>query len=265
MNFVVMEKDWEMMNNIIGKSQDKRIVISKNIVNNVESSNAQVIANRLVAHFATVGVTYASKITPSNTLITDYLKKNPNNDSSLFFRPTTEHEVNKLIDGLTNKMSTGWDGISNKILKHIKKPIIRPLTVIIKKSLEMGVFPDCMKLANVSPLHKGGREDYCTHYIPISLLPVLSKILEKVVYSRTYNFLSAKNQLFKSQYGFRKCHSCENAVQELLSNVLKGFERKEYTAAIFLDLSKAFDMLKHLIIAIKNSDLWYQRHNSFLV
>ena len=122
------------------------------MVNNVESSNAQVLANRLAAHFATVDSTCASKITPSITLITDYLKKIPSNDSSLFFRPTTEHEVTKLIEGLRNKRSTGWDGISNKILKHIRKSIVKPLTIIINKSFEIGVFPDCMKLANISPL-----------------------------------------------------------------------------------------------------------------
>ena len=109
-----------MMNNIIGKSHDKGAVISKIMVNNIEISNSQVIANKLAAHFVTVGVTYASKISPSNNPITDYIKKIPQNDSSLFFKPTTEHEVDKLIDGLTNKMSSGWDGISNKILKYVK-------------------------------------------------------------------------------------------------------------------------------------------------
>ena len=143
----------------------------------------------------------------------------------------------------------GWNFKQNFKIRQI--PIIKPLTVIINRSLQTGVFPDCMKLAIVSSLHKGGREDYCTNYRPISLLPVISKILEKVVYSRTYGFLTARNQLFKSQYGFRKQHSCENAVQELLSNVLKGFECKEYTAAIFLDLSKAFDILKHSLLLTK--------------
>ena len=108
-----------------------------------------------------------------------------------------------------------------------------------------------MKLAYVTPLYKSGSECLNTNYRPISLLPVLSKVFEKVMYSRIYNFLQSTNQLFESQYGFRKCQSCENAIQELISPVTKGFDLKEYTAALFLDLSKAFDTLDHQILLCK--------------
>ena len=79
----------------------------------------------------------------------------------------------------------------------------------------------------------------------------MSKILEKIIYKHVYTFLDTTNQLFQSQYGFRSKHSCEHAVQELLGNMLKGSENKEFTAAIFLDLSKAFDSLEHHVLLRK--------------
>ena len=79
----------------------------------------------------------------------------------------------------------------------------------------------------------------------------ISKILEKIIYSRTYSFLTATNQLFDSQYGFRNNHSCENAVSELIGHVIKRKEHNESTACIFLDLSKAFDTIGHDILLKK--------------
>ena len=103
----------------------------------------------------------------------------------------------------------------------------------------------------MSPLFKLGNCALITNYRPILLLPVLSKLFEKCMYSRMYSFLNSTEQLYNSQYGFRHRHSCENAIQELLSGVLKGMENKEHTAAIYLDLSKAFDTLDHSILLQK--------------
>ena len=108
-----------------------------------------------------------------------------------------------------------------------------------------------MKLACVFPLHKAGHTDLDTNYRPISLLPVILKVLEHIIYKRTYNFLVNNSLLYTSQYGFRKYHSCEHAIQELVGSILKGNERNKHTAAIFLDLSKAFDTLNHEVLLCK--------------
>ena len=76
----------------------------------------------------------------------------------------------------------------------------------------------------------------------------LSKILDKVMYTRTYRFLNETNQIFGSQYGFSTRHSCDNTIGELLGNIVKNQELGKYTIALFLDLSKAFDTLKHEIL-----------------
>ena len=125
------------------------------------------------------------------------------------------------------------------------------MTIITNKSISEGVFPDKMKLADVVPLHKSKNKDNTGNYRPISLLMTLSKILEKIIYKRTYQFLNTNGQIFNSQYGFRSNHSCENAVSELIGEIVKGFDQKKSTIAVFLDLSKAFDTLKHSILLEK--------------
>ena len=141
--------------------------------------------------------------------------------------------------------------ISNNLLKKIKIRLIELLCMLFNESLKSGTFPGIMKLANVIPLYKSGKRCVATNYRPISLLITISKILEKIIYSRTYSFLSRTEQLYCGQYGFRKYHSCEHAIQELVGNVLKGHEKKEFTIAIYLDLSKAFDMLEHHVLLQK--------------
>ena len=112
-----------------------------------------------------------------------------------------------------------------------------------------------MKLAEVVPLYKGKSRLEPGNYRPISLLPTISKILEKIMYKRTYNFLTENNQFYHSQYGFRVKHSCEHAIGDLISHVLKNQEQNRYTAALFLDLSKAFNILNHDLL-LKKLDLY---------
>ena len=108
-----------------------------------------------------------------------------------------------------------------------------------------------MKLAEVVPLFKSNDKTLTKNYRPISLLITISKILEKIVYKHTYSFLQENGLLYKSQYGFRSSHSCENAITELVGHVIKSQELGKHTAALFLDLSKAFDTLEHAVLLKK--------------
>ena len=133
----------------------------------------------------------------------------------------------------------------------IKSEIAIPLEIVFNKSIECGTFPDTMKLAEVVPLHKSKSRLEPGNYRPISLLPTISKILEKILYKRTYRFLNENNQIYHSQYGFRVKHSCEHTIGDLVSHVLKNQQQNRYTAALFLDLSKAFDTLNHDLLLKK--------------
>ena len=108
-----------------------------------------------------------------------------------------------------------------------------------------------MKLADIVPLYKAKDHNETINYRPISMLLTISKLLEKVMYNHTYNFLETTGQLYNSQYGFRKAHSCENAVSELVVSIIKGKQEGHYTLALFIDLSKAFDTLEHTVLLSK--------------
>ena len=114
--------------------------------------------------------------------------------------------------------------------------------------MSQGEFPKAMKMSAVVPLHKGKSREMPENYRPISLLITISKVLEKLVYKRVYNYLHANGSIYSSQYGFRSNHSIDNAVTKLIGKILKNLKNKKYTLTIFLDLSKAFDTFEHDVI-----------------
>ena len=132
----------------------------------------------------------------------------PPNDLSIFLNPIIEAEIIELITDLLPKNSSGYDNLSNKLLKKLLPALVAPLTIIFNKSLTEGIFPEAMKKADVVPLYKSKGNQESNNYRPISLLLTLSKVLEKIMYQRTYSFLESSNQIYKSQYGFRTAHSC---------------------------------------------------------
>ena len=177
------------------------------------------------------------------------------NAKSLYFTPITDQEVMNLINKLPNKKSSGYDNVDNINLKQIKECIGPKLVEIFNLSMFEGRIPDKMKLAEVVPLYKSKEKFLLNNYRPITLLITISKLLEKIIYTRTYSFLQSTGQLYESQYGFRWVHSCEHAISELINAILKNKEANNYTVGLFLDLSKAFDLLKHDTL-LKNMELY---------
>ena len=116
-------------------------------------------------------------------------------NNAMKFRKVSEFEVCQIVMLLKPKTSSGLDGISNWLLKKIVNVLKGPLCVIFNKSLSSGVFPDLMKVAKVIPLHKTGETNVLDNYRPISLLPVISKVLERIVYKCTVSHLDENNVL----------------------------------------------------------------------
>ena len=107
-----------------------------------------------------------------------------------------------------------------------------------------GVFPDTLKIARVIPLFKSGDRNDISNYHPISLLPVISKIFEKLIHSRLISFLDKHNVLYSKQFGFRKQHSTIHALNTAITQIVNGLNNNEVTIGVFLDFSKAFDTIK---------------------
>ena len=122
---------------------------------------------------------------------------------------------------------------------------------IINASLFEGIFPTAMKTTKAVPIHKGGPKIDIQNYRPISLLSAFSKIYEKVMYQRIYNFLSHNNILIENQFGFRKGRSCEHALLTAQHEILSSLNKKQISMLLLLDFSKAFDMVDHQILLNK--------------
>ena len=123
--------------------------------------------------------------------------------------------------------------------------IIEQLSTIFNKSISEGVFPTKMKIAKVVPIFKSGDSHLFNNYRPISLLPVFSKIFEKLVHTRLYKYLLKYNILAPCQYGFKKNTSTTDALCEITGKILKSLDDNESVIAVFCDLSKAFDTISH--------------------
>ena len=171
---------------------------------------------------------------------------------SLFLNPTDENEISNIIKLLKPKTSCGHDGISPKVLKKLYTGIISPVVHIINLSLSTGTIPMAMKLAKVVPIFKNsGSNEIMKNYRPVSLLPVLSKVLERIIYNRLFEDLVKHKILHTSQYGFQPNLSTELAILELQERLINTLNNKECCVGVFMDLSKAFDTLDHDILLNK--------------
>ena len=245
------KKLWSIINDISAKQNDKSSLIDCLRISNVLEYDANKIANKFSEYFASVGKSYSDKVANPVHDWKYYCDKIERNTRTLYMKPCTEFELQKLIRNLPSKTSSGHDNISNVLLKSIGDYLVMPLTRIFNDSIQLGIFPKIMKLADIVPLYKSKEKYLETNYRPISLLTTTSKLREKIVYVRVYEFLNSSGQFYESQYGFRSSHSCNNAVGEVVSRIVKNLEAGKINIAIFLDLSKAFDTLNHDLLLHK--------------
>ncbi len=132
---------------------------------------------------------------------------------------TTEHEIKEILRLIKGKKSTGHYGLSSYLMKMLSETLSYPISILINRSIKEGRVPSCMKTAKVLPLYKSKERNQMTNYRPISILPALWKILEKVVHKRVYNFLNSNNRLYRYRFGFRKKKNTQRLMQ--LHNLLK--------------------------------------------
>lgn len=155
-------------------------------------------------------------------------------------------EVKTLIQQLSIKKSCGHDLINCATIKQLPPKAIRLFTIIINSLFRVGYFPNSWKIASIILIAKPGKPtDQVTSYRPISLLPILAKITEKIIYSKMMTILENKHIIPLHQFGFRSQHSTIEQVNQVTSQVRRSLEEGSYCTAVFLDVAQAFDKVWH--------------------
>ena len=247
-----LKKTWRTISETLSRNKKHCDVPSRFFHDGKELSEPKAIANAFNVYFANIGKNLAATIEQDNNADFNhmqYLGTPPK--TSFNFHCITEIETMKAIDTLENKSSSGHDGISNKIVKLLKNEISKPLTVIINQMLKTGIFPDSFKTSKIVPLFKKGDHGLLTNYRPISLLPTISKVFERVIYDQMYLYFNNNNLLADEQFGFRKNHSTEYAAIKLVDHISNEMESGKTPVTLFIDLSKAFDTLSFDILLQK--------------
>ena len=179
------------------------------------------------------------------------IKNNPNVDSTKIFefKPIDSAYIEKQLAGVCAKKSTGVDTIPPRLVK-ISAPIIgQPLTKLINTSIASGIFPDILKNAEVSPLHKKDDNTNKHNFRPVSILTCIKKIFERVYCDQMVDF---SNEILSNMLcAFRKQYSCETVLIKLIETWKDLLDKHQIIGAMMLDLSKAFDCLPHKLLLAK--------------
>ena len=164
--------------------------------------------------------------------------------------PIVSKEIESAITYLKNSGS-GLYQVSSKVLKEVKSTISNALAIIFNSCIKYGYFPEELKIGCITPVFKKGDKTNISSYRPVCSLSLFSKIFERIIYDRMVNFIDKNNIFSKYQFGFRKNMNTETALINFVDFVYKGLTAKENVGAIFMDLSRAFDVMDHDILQLK--------------
>ena len=204
--------------------------------------------------------------------VSDYYEKLPLSEN-FKLDSITEGYLFNLLKNIEVTKAAGLDQVSGKSLQDGARILAKPISELCNLSMALESFRDACKIAKVKPLFKKGSKTDPSNYRPMSLLPLLSKVFEKVVLDQTEKFLSVNKILYDYQSGFRKNDSTDTCFSFLNDKILKGFDDSLVTGMILIDLQKAFDTINHNILLKKLSIIgfsdhtvkWFQSYRKFMV
>jgi Reverse transcriptase (RNA-dependent DNA polymerase) len=239
-------KLWQNINSITGRKRKKKAP-TRLITTDGTITEPTTLANTFNNFFATCAADLLNKENFSEQ--TSPLITESNINTMALLHPSHD-EVQRAIEQLNNNAAPGHDGITARVLKCLKHEITPLMTHLTKKIFDKGIYPKAFKLAVVTPIHKNGSEFNVDNYRPISVLPILNKVVERLIHSQLTNFVDKRHKLlYTHQFGFRSNCGTDNAAIELANIILKEVDRNKRVSVVFMDLKKAFDIVDHKILS----------------
>ena len=172
----------------------------------------------------------------------------------------SSNDVLKVMKALKNSKATGTDNIDTYVIKLVAQDLVSPLTHIINLSITKSVFPALWKHAKVVPLLKKGDPLTAKNYRPVALLPIFSKILERVVFNQLVNYLDTNNLIHPNHHGSRSGHSTATALIQMYGTWVEEVDNDNMVGVMMVDLSAAFDMVDHDLLLQKLEHLGWLYH-----
>ena len=241
------KKIWQTINELKGNFHNINPIKTLKYDNKVLSDPLD-ISQAFSNYFSRIAPELDSKLPHSNINPIDYLKGNYPN--SMVVPIITTYEMNSVIKSLKNKNS-GINDISASIIKSNSNLLSVPLTILFNQSVANGTFPDLLKTAKITPIHKSGPHDDPQNYRPISQLTVFSKIFETLMKKYLIHYLEHKNILNPSQFGFRRNFSTFKALNKFSNDIFSAIDNKNSVLSVFIDFAKAFDTINHKVLLSK--------------
>ena len=243
------KKTWTLLREVLNSSKQTAKLPNSFTTDVGECLTNEQVANGFNHFFASIAQHLENNMPASDHNPINYLASP---DIPLYERDivTSESEIATIITNL-NAVGGGLDKISTKILLKTYRSCIHHLVYFFNLCLKTSTFPDRLKVALVVPIYKSGEKGSFTNYRPISLLPIFSKILEKILHSHITSHLEQHQILCSSQFGFRKRHSTYMPVALIVEEITKAIEQNEKVLGLYLDLKKAFDTVNITILLNK--------------
>ena len=185
---------WKTLNQILNNKPSKNSKIAKSFVGNNSTGiidDSIDIANKFNDYFVKIGPNFANQINVNDHETFEKFLSG-SYQSSFSVDVITENELEAELENISSNKSSGYDEVSPKIIKTIGKEISKPLTHIFNLSFSFGIIPTSLKIALVTPIFKGNKQNRFENYRPISVLSCFSKLLEKLLTKRLTHFIEAK-------------------------------------------------------------------------
>ena len=237
-NVTNMKKTWEGINELLyrRKRNFKNITQLKDRGNIVKEASQ--IPNILNKHFASVGTRLASKLPPSPKHHLDYISKCISPLSSFLFEQVFPDEIRSEILSIPNDKSHGLYSSPTNLLKLSSSIIAPVLSELLNMSIKSGSYPSKLKIGKITPIFKSDDESDANNYRPISLLSNFNRIFEKIMYKRMTSYIEQHDLLYPSQYGFRKGHSTQHAILDIINDIQANMNQRLLSCGVFIDLKK---------------------------